>query len=97
MNIGLCEGRHPMPVESYIFPQVVESPLDFAANFNHATSVITDYDGDHITLYVSGLTPVLTATILAITTLGRHTLTLMHYNRDSGDFVAQPFIEEVSA
>lgn len=26
---GLCKGRHDIPVLGYLFPEVVENPMDF--------------------------------------------------------------------
>lgn len=64
INVGLCgPGRHEMPVEEYIFPQIVENPLDFKSNAEVAQEWLFEVDDSIgvVNLYVTGLTPMLTA------------------------------------
>lgn len=64
IKVGLCEGRHPLPVEGYIFPQEVASPLDFNShkkvveqwivnnlNLKVVTKTITTIDGLDAVIY----------------------------------------------
>ncbi len=94
-HIGLC-NRHEMyqnngtPITGFIFPKDVAEPL----NFKHHYGVAFDYllrpgHANEITLYVTGLTPLLTATLLAAKAVGIETLKVMHFNRDTEKWVAQ--------
>lgn len=93
-HLGLC-NRHEMyqnngtPITEFIFDEVAE-PL----NFKHHYDVAFDYllrpgHANEITLYVTGLTPCLTATLLAAKAVGIKTLKLMHFDRDTELYVAQ--------
>ena len=73
-HIGLCEGRHEIKtnegdlVDSYIFG-VVDNPMDFLSHFQKAQEFFTDLvniDAPYnVFLYVTGLTSLLTASLLA--------------------------------
>jgi len=92
MHIGLCEGRHEIKtndgivIDEFIFQQV-ETPMDFLSHFVTAYDFLEGYK--IITLYVTGLTPLLTATLLAAKEAGVESLTLMHYDRESGKYIPQ--------
>lgn len=43
VSVGLCEGRHPMPVHGYIFPAEID-PLDIAG----MRKQINDYFDSHL-------------------------------------------------
>ena len=95
--VGLCgPGRHEMPVQEYVFPAVVENPMDFEALNKHSFNYIkVKCYGEpvHIMLFVTGLTPVL-ASFLSVWVQNasqNDKLTLMHYDRDEGDYVGQDF------
>ncbi len=104
IKVGLCRGRHPLPVDDYIFPEVVSNPLDFksheetAMNWVDSRSDIEWEEGAQLSnkmvrIYVTGLTPVLTATISAfVTSFVR--FELAHYNRDTGEFIVQKMFSE---
>lgn len=124
--VGLCAGRHDMPVKEFIFPQVVD-PTDFermrsiakdfilsrvgvraSVNGPHDNYVgvdpdyeccggINDYDidymqfwdGEHpLVVYVTGLTACVAAVISVCVRCGVD-LTLMHYNRETGEYLPQ--------
>ena len=87
MTAGLCEGRHPMPVDSYLFPQVVENPCDPQALYATADKAIPA-DTYNLILYVSGLTQALTATIRVCQDRCIN-LTLMHYDRDRDEYYSE--------
>lgn len=104
IKVGLCKGRHPLPVDDYLFPEVVENPFDFKS---HEQTVVNWVDSHPdieweegaqlsnkmVRIYVTGLTPVLTATISAfVTSFVR--FELAHYNRDTGEFVVQKMFGE---
>jgi hypothetical protein len=101
-HIGLCEGRHEITrddgylVNSFIFPQIVENPMDFISNFETAYGVFNELREMvglepllEVKLYITGLTPCLTATLLAAEKAGVDSLILMHYNRESGKYIPQ--------
>ena len=108
--VGLCAGRHEMPVSEYIFDEV-EDVLDFKAisdrifyflrdrvgfsvtpgcGINQADYVdIEVFRGDkELVLYVTGLTS-LTAEVIRLCALHGISLTLMHFNRETGEYVPQ--------
>ncbi len=92
MHIGLCEGRHEIKqnngeaLDGFIFSQV-ENPMDFITHFAVASAFFSKIK--ECTLYVTGLTTLLTATLLAAEKTGVESLTLMHYDRESGKYVPQ--------
>jgi len=92
MHIGLCEGRHEIKqnngeaLEGFIF-QTVENPMDFISHFNVAFAFFEKVP--EATLYVTGLTTLLTATLLAAEKAGVESLILMHFDRESGNYVPQ--------
>ena len=68
LHVGLIAGRHPLPVEGYVWKDAIEEPTDFVALENQAANWIHDvvsYDlgtqpADVLYLYVTGLTSALT-------------------------------------
>lgn len=112
--VGLCEGRHPLPVEGYIFEGNV-NPLDFDGmsktvreflNSHVGVSVhsrtglnqhdmytdVSCYVGDaELVVYVTGLTAC-TAAVISECAYNGVPLTLMHFNRDTGDYIPQKVI-----
>lgn len=87
-RIGLCKGRHPMPVDNYIFNDVV-NPLDPTGLEEEAKSVLSVLDCSPIQLYVSGLTVALIAALNAAKVLEIEVV-LMHFDRDNGTYYEQP-------
>jgi len=99
MHIGLCEGRHEIKtnegeaLDGFIFG-TVENPMDFFSHFEAAKdffleSICNSHTDSNYTLYVTGLTTLLTATLLAAEKVGVESLTLMHFDRESGKYVPQ--------
>jgi hypothetical protein len=88
-KMGLCEGRHQMPVEEYIFPQVVENPFDFSELEKVVHEKLKDVK--ELDLYVSGLTPVLIVAVNYCVFNGIET-TLYHFDINSGEYVPQKLI-----
>jgi hypothetical protein len=93
--VGLCAGRHNIPVEKYIFSEVSDV-MDFKALYDTADAFIHDncnlrnWVGDPLDVVVTGLTQCTTAVMYACACHGV-CLTLWHYNRDTGDYVPQRF------
>tara|TARA_B100002019_G_scaffold282555_1_gene287924 strand:- start:542 stop:868 length:327 start_codon:yes stop_codon:yes gene_type:complete len=98
MHIGLCEGRHTVKtnegkdLDDFIFSQV-DYPMDFISHFHTAKDYFSDNNAhtwkDGLYLYITGLTPLLTATLLAAEKQGIEKLILMHYDRESGKYIPQ--------
>lgn len=110
IEVGLCKGRHEMPVENYIFTEEI-NPTDFrtmakvvnswlsnncgihicmacAVNQADDTSIDCFVGGKRVVLYVTGLSAALAEVIKACALNGVE-LTLMHYDRESGQYTPQ--------
>ena len=111
-NFGVCEGRHEMPVDGYIFPgeitaEEMKDPegltkrahnffMNAFAGLEETTRIISyGYDDIHITipdcevkLYATGLTVAVLAAVKALHQLCVP-VTVMHYDRESGDYFKQ--------
>ena len=85
MVLGLCQGRHDIPVEGYIFPKEV-NPLDLKGMEKQCHAILefcTELD-----LYVTGLSVAL-VTVINYCCTNRIPLTLYHYDRESGEYYKQ--------
>lgn len=89
VTLGLCQGRHTLPVEDYIFPMEI-NPLDLVGLRNQAIRKIEDCLDryNEIELYVTGLTVALVEVINACRQFGIK-LTLFHYDRDTCEYYPQ--------
>lgn len=88
-KFGLCEGRHPMPVEAYIFPNSIADPTDTAGLEEEARVSLADIDEKiHLFIYVSGLTVALISA-LNVCREKNISVTLMHYDTKSNNYYAQ--------
>lgn len=88
-KIGLCEGRHPMPVKAYIYTHSIADPTDTAGLEEEARVSLADIDEKiHLFIYVSGLT---VALISALNVCREKNIfvTLMHYDTKSNNYYAQ--------
>lgn len=90
--VGLCAGRHDMPVEQFIFPYEVD-PTDFEGMKSVALDFILDFANPRVgvysfVVYVTGLTACVAAVISACVQCEVN-LTLMHYNRATGEYIPQ--------
>jgi|TARA_R110000751_G_scaffold100335_6_gene194288 hypothetical protein len=99
-TVGLCgPGRHDIPQvseDNFLFPMMVENPMDFSAHYNTAFEFISNLPEEaKVELYVTGFTPVLTSFLSAWVQVndqrrraGSSTrpLTLYHYNRESSGY-----------
>ena len=85
-KLGLCVGRHEIAgVNEYIYPNEL-NPLDLNGMEQQAKSKLAGVS--ELTLYVTGLTIALICVVNVCKELNIK-LTLMHYNRDNGDYYPQ--------
>lgn len=86
-KMELCKGRHEIPEakDGAIFENAVD-PLDVDGLEREASSVLDDVR--ELVLYVTGLTVALVA-VINVCKEKRIDLTLMHYDRESGDYYPQ--------
>lgn len=96
---ALCEGRHEMPenVSGSVFPMTVD-PTDINELDRIAVEFVRECDGKDIHLVVTGLSVALVAVIKAVTACAADdsaatSLTLWHYDRDSGDYYPQKVVD----
>lgn len=95
--LGLVEGRHPLPVESYVFGEI-QNVLDFDALNKGVEEKLANVNGDkeRLTVYVTGLTAA-TASIISYCASKGIELTLMHFDRESGNYLPQVVVSEGAA
>ena len=55
MNLGLCKGRHEMPVNNYIFENTI-NPLDVDGLEATAVKVLNKFNLKELNLYATSLT-----------------------------------------
>lgn len=86
--LGLCESRHPMPesVQGYVFPQEIKDPTDTGYLYQLAEQSLKDCNSAII--YVTGLTVALGA-VVSYCVLHGIGLTLMHFDRETGEYFSQ--------
>ena len=87
--LGLCEGRHQIPVSDYIFNSDYfssENMFDFESMKQHIEGKLQGVD--ELALYVTGFTPAL-CEVINYCNLHNIKLTLYHFNRDINDYVKQ--------
>jgi hypothetical protein len=97
MKIGLSRSHMVDGVTLYVFPERVSDPMDFASH----KVVVREFfvkngkrmlGQERVYLYVTGLTPLLTAFLNVWDKWGRKMcrddaqLTLMHYNTNTGEY-----------
>ena len=86
---GLCKGRHEIPnVTDYIFDEEIKYVFDFEYLRKKAL-VISPYK--KVDLYVTGLT-VTVIEVLRVAIQNQVEVDLYHFDRDTGNYVRQPFI-----
>lgn len=88
-NMALCQARHDMPacVQGAIFPNAV-NPTDLDGMQRQAITVLQDIKGQHLTIFVTGLTVAL-VTVLNVCRIFNIQVTLMHFDRDTNDYFPQ--------
>ena len=87
--LGLCEGRHELPVEGYIFGNQLD-PLDLEGMAKQVHEKLSDCSD--LTLYVTGLTVAL-GEVIAYCFANDIELTLMHFDRNSNSYYPQKITE----
>lgn len=93
--LGLCAGRHELPVSGYVFGNIVD-PTDLQGMMNTAHESLQDVEA--LELYVTGLTVACT-TVIRYCINNLIPLKLMHFDRESGSYYPQVILgnEEVFA
>lgn len=76
VKVGLINNRHPMPVQNYIFEKEIKNVFDFESIKNE------------LVCYITGLSSV-TAALVQVCAVYGVELTLMHYDRDTDEYVPQ--------
>lgn len=86
---GLCDGRHDLPVDNFIFGK---DDITFPIDMDKLRDIVLDkmlsngmLRNDDIVLYVTGLTPALTA-VIRMCFINGIGLKLKHFDRDSGNW-----------
>ena len=99
LKVGLCQGRHEMPVTDFVFENEV-NPLDVGGLESRAEARLLQLLGlaagesgssvgaVRIEIYVSGLTAALIAA-LNVCTAHRWDVALRHFDRASGTYFRQ--------
>ena len=94
IHVGLCAGRHPIKrndnvlVDEFVFDTPVDDVLDFAYHRQRVLDWTSSHRRTgHVYLYVTGLTPLLTAFLhIWKRVYVTRKLTLMHYDRESDTY-----------
>ena len=92
-KVGVCQGRHEMPCDMFVFEKIIEDPTDtlklesdvekfFDSNFSNVES------GDTIEIYVTGLTVALIA-ILKVAVKLFERVNLKHVDMKSASYYTQ--------
>lgn len=87
--MSLCKGRHEIPeaVDGSIFGTEVD-PLNVEGLQAQAMETLSALEIRHLDLYVTGLTVALIAALNSCRSLGI-TVTLWHFNRETGKYYSQ--------
>lgn len=89
-TFGLCDGRHDIPVSDFVFGKDdITFPINPKALKDLVVAKFNSLDiikNDHVIVFVTGLTPALTA-VIRICFINGITLTLKHFDRDSGNWI----------
>lgn len=90
-KIGLCEGRHPLPVNEYVFGSVIEDPTDVDGLEEVAEEFFKNLIPDCLLeLYVTGLSVALIAAINAASIyINIKNIVLMHYDSKTNTYYPQ--------
>lgn len=90
-KIGLCEGRHPLPVNEYVFGAVIEDPTDVDGLEEVAEEFFRNLIPDCLLeLYVTGLSVALIAAINAASKyINIKNIVLMHYDSKTNTYYPQ--------
>lgn len=89
LTIGLCSGRHDLPVTDFIFDNGdITFPINPNALLDTVTSKLSNKitSGDKLDVFVTGLTPA-TVAVIKFCSINGIKLTLKHFDRDSNGFI----------
>lgn len=81
----LCKGRHETPAKEFIF-EVIEDPTDLQKMHDIAEEKLAG--AEELVLYVTGLTMALVE-VIKVCQENNIDLTLMHYDRNTGEYFEQ--------
>lgn len=90
VKCGLCEGRHQILTNKFIFPAVI-NPTDLEWQYDVAVNSMRDLgimEDKELELYVTGLTAAL-VTVLNICKSYDISVTLLHYDRNTDSYYKQ--------
>lgn len=90
IRCGLCEGRHQIPTDKFIFPSVI-NPTDLNWQCEVALKSMRELgimEDKELELYVTGLTVAL-ITVLNICKSCGISVTLLHYDRNTDSYYKQ--------
>ena len=79
VKVGLINNRHPMPVQEFIFEKEIENVFDFESIKNEIKEFILEKVGVNT----------VTAALVQVCAVYGVKLTLMHYDRDTDEYVPQ--------
>lgn len=97
VKVGLINNRHPMPVQNYIFEKEIKNVFDFESIKNEIKEFILEKVGVH-TVLNHGINQTdsqsvsvysVTAALVQVCAVYGVELTLMHYDRDTDEYVPQ--------
>lgn len=102
LTIGLVEGRHNLPVETFIYQEGdITFPLDMKELAEIADKRLSEagavssfedrFNPSCVDLYVTGLTAATTA-VIRVALMKGYLLTLHHFDRDSQTWLPQTII-----
>jgi len=103
MNVGLCAGRHEMPVSEFIWSQI-DNPMEFDELELHARNWLLQQNMENVqqvNVYITGLTVALTSFLNAWESVcqelefemdHRPYLYLLHYDRDTNSYKPQNWL-----
>ena len=85
-TLGLCAGRHDLPVSDFIFYDGdITFPINPTALLDTVATKLNFVNfGDKLDVYVTGLTP---ATVIKFCSIRGIKLTLKQFDRDSNSFI----------
>ena len=103
INVGLCAGRHEMPVSEFIWSQI-DNPMEFDELELQARNWLLQQNMENVqqvNVYITGLTVALTSFLNAWESVSlelefemdhRPYLYLLHYDRDTNSYKPQNWL-----
>lgn len=89
MTLGAIKGRHPLPVDDYVFDEDIKDIRDLNFMGDKVHEKLRHCSA--LTLYVTGLT-VVTTEICSYCSYNNIPLTLLHFDRETGEYFPQVVI-----